>query len=372
MKKLVLFAVIALLVSSCSKPSFTIQGHIKDAVGDTLYFTHTATGTLSTLDSLIIKEDGSFVFSAPAPKYPDFYRITMHDQSIVVAVDSTENITIEGQAKDFAVKFEVENSPATDKIRQLRASVSQTNLLLSVIMVPEEIRPAIEKHKDLAKKIILEDPKSLAAYYAINQNFKGYYYLIPDNKDDLIYWSAVATAFEAYRPNDPRTPVLKKLALEGIKTVKLKEENPNGVLLKAKEIGFIDITLPDTGNRMVSLSDYTGQFVLIDFCLLGAENAPAHNLLLRDVYNKYHKAGLEIFQVDFDANKLLWLERAKNLPWICVRDEKATDSQYMKLYNVQNLPTIFLMNKNGDIISRPSGLEELESVLKENLDPKTD
>jgi hypothetical protein len=95
-----------------------------------------------------------------------------------------------------------------------------------------------------------------------------------------------------------------------------------------------------------------GNVILIDFSAYAMEQASAHTLFLRELYATYHELGLEIYQISFDADKLLWLEQTRNIPWVCVRDEASVQSKYLITYNISELPTFFLMDKEGNILGR--------------------
>ena len=67
------------------------------------------------------------------------------------------------------------------------------------------------------------------------------------------------------------------------------------------------------------LSDLKDNVVLVDFTVYNHVQAAAHNLALRELYNKYHDKGLEIYQISLDTDEHFWKTSADNLPWICVR-----------------------------------------------------
>ena len=129
--------------------------------------------------------------------------------------------------------------------------------------------------------------------------------------------------------------------------------------------GYIDIVLPDRYGNEVRLSDYEGQVVLIDFSAYEAQESIDYTFALRDLYNKYHARGLEIFQISLDRNKLLWESSTENIPWVCVRDDDGPATRYANLYNVTQLPTTFLMDKEGNVIARSLSFGELDKKIGE-------
>ena len=107
--------------------------------------------------------------------------------------------------------------------------------------------------------------------------------------------------------------------------------------------------------------------VILDFTIYQSAASAAHNYMLRDLYDKYAARGLQIFQVSLDADEHFWKTTADNLPWICVRDPQGVYSAYASAYNVQNLPTLFLVNRNNDLSLRGEAIKNLEEEVQKLL-----
>jgi len=121
----------------------------------------------------------------------------------------------------------------------------------------------------------------------------------------------------------------------------------------------------------VKLSSLSDKVVLIDFSAYAMEQANAHIMFLRELYEKYRGYNFEIYQVSVDPSRLLWLEQSRQMPWICVWDSRSTDSPYMLSYNVTEIPTFFLMDKDGTIVGRFNH-ENIESAIKSLLTQNED
>lgn len=355
--------VVAIFLTSCGNNSFSVEGQVVDAQGDTLWFEHFDLHKIVVLDSVPLTANGNYKFSLPAPHFPDFYRLRLGDQTLIFAVDSCEKIKISASKNGFSTDFSVENSPNTDKIRQLRLSSFELQKAISTSSA-EELTEKIENHKHLARKIILENPASTAAYYAVNQTIGGRFFFSPYEKSDLPYWAAVATAYKINFPTYKRSIFLENcvLAARQQRRNDLNTSDFERMLADTQPVGNLDILLPDANENLVSLASQKGKVVLLDFSLLNMPNSSEHILALREIYNRFENQGFTIFQVAFDSNKLAWQGKTQNLPWISVRDEKANGSNYLILYNLQTLPTSFLLNKNGDIVAR---LETLENASEQ-------
>ncbi len=71
--------------------------------------------------------------------------------------------------------------------------------------------------------------------------------------------------------------------------------------------------------------------------------------MLRELYNNTLRKDLEIYQVSLDADEHYWKTSAANLPWVCVRDGNGVYSTNVAVYNVRQVPSIFLINRNNEL-----------------------
>lgn len=350
MKKLLFYLVAIMLFAACA-PKSNINGSITDAEGKTIYLEHTALTATTLLDSAKLDAKGTFKFTTETPQYPDFYRIRLNNQFVVFALDSaTKNINITASAKDLN-NATIEGSETSVEIQRLRNS----NFELQHAAIEGDtakVTKMLTSHKHLAQEIVLANPRSAAAYYAINQTINGAYYMTPYNKEDLPFWNAVATVWDLHYPEYERAIELKQNVLLAISQQRNSQLSAQQLVENITEEGFIEISLPNRIGEITRLSDCIGKVILIDFSAYAMEQAAAHTLFLRELYASYNELGLEIFQVSLDADKLLWLEQTRNTPWICVRDEASVQSTLLATYNISELPTFFLMDKEGNIIGR--------------------
>jgi peroxiredoxin len=134
-----------------------------------------------------------------------------------------------------------------------------------------------------------------------------------------------------------------------------------------QEAGLIDIALRDNKGQLRHLTDLKGKVVLLDFHVFGMDESPARILLLRELYNKYSAQGLEIYQVSLDGDEHFWKQQTAALPWISVRDENGINSSILTLYNVQNVPEFFLIDRGNNIIGRSQTIKDVEQEIQKLL-----
>jgi len=377
-KTLTILIILAGLLSCKQHDKFHISGKVIDAKDEMLYFEHTGLLKTTILDSTKLSADGEFHFKAARPAYPDFYRLRLSDKIITFAVDSCEDITIDAKSKNFATDYKLTGSETSLQIQKLRLSVMniqrKANALTPDLSAAEqnakiaEIEKDIEAHKVVARKLILQNPRSTAAYFALYQKVNDTYLFSPYIKSDKAYCAAVATSFNAYMPDYERTKNIYSLVLDAIKTERSqKDKEAWNEILANSATGYIDIDLMDKNNVERKLSSLQGKVVLIDFSAYGTKESVDYTFTLRDLYNKYHSRGFEIYQISLDENKAQWKQAVANIPWVCVRDEAGPDTRYVSTYNISSVPTNFLLNKKGNIIGRNFGLEELKKEIEKSL-----
>lgn len=364
-----------LLLVGCNKNKFTVEGQISHANGNMLYFEHTGLLKTVTLDSAKLGSNGTFKFKADKPLYPDFYRLRMDNRFINFAVDSTGHITINASDDDFATGYKVEGSETSMQMKDLRLSVSEiqrkANKLKTDMSVEArnlliaEIEADIEVHKEKARRLILENPRSAVAYFAIYQQINNTYIFSPFVIADKPYCAAVATSWYTYMPEYERSKNLYNWVMDAIKVERKEKQN-----LAWREVienegkGYIDIDQTDKNGLTQSLSSLEGKLILLDFSVYESDKSVPYTFELRELYNKYRTRGLEIYQVSVDRNKLLWENSVENIPWICVRDESGISARN---YNVTDLPTIFLINRKGEIAGRFFDFKLLDKEIQKLL-----
>ena len=235
----------------------------------------------------------------------------------------------------------------------------------------DTIMKEIERYKDFIKRnYIYKQPMKASSYFALFQTIGNRLIFNPrESKEDIKAFAAVATSWDVYYPNSLRGENLHNIALEGMKNVRIIEnkiaQSRRGIdPSKVNTANIIEIALRDNRGNMRRLTDMKGSVVLLDFHVFGAEGSTQRIMQLRDIYNKYHSRGLEIFQVSLDPDEHFWKTQTAALPWICVHDDDAMNSNLLVQYNVQRLPTFFLVDRNNVLFKRDSQIKDLDKTIQ--------
>ena len=375
-----LLAVLCVLFTACKKNSdFTVEGVVSGADGQMMYLENVGVSTVELMDSVKLTAAGKFSFTKPRPAFPDFYRLRLNNQLINFSVDSTETISFVADAGTFATSYSVEGSENCKAIKNITLAQLDANQaihrlrkesesgLLADSVYSRQVLEAAEAYKDVARKYIYSAPMSAAAYFALFQQIDGLLFFDLYDKNDSKAYGAVATSFDHYYPESPRAKHLYNLALQSIKVI--RSQRPMDLdKVEKKEVSFLDIELPDVHGENTKLSSVaTGKVVLINFTAYMSEWSPALNMEFGDLYTRYHDKGLEIYQISLDNDVHFWKNAASNLPWTCVRDPQSVYSQTAALYNVKQLPAIFILDRKGNLVKRVDDVKKLEADIKSVL-----
>ena len=359
MKKIFFMALAAIALGACnSEPKFKVEGEVSGADGKMLYLEASALEGIVPLDSVKLEGDGSFHFKQVRPVSPEFYRLRVDDKVINFSVDSTETVLVKAPYTDFATAYTVEGSPNSSKIK---------DLTLKQMKLQDSLASLLKNYKDEVKiSYIFAAPNTAAAYFALFQKLNNYLIFDPlNNKEDIKCFAAVATSLNNYYPDADRSKNLYNIVIKGMKNTRTPQQKVVEIPEEAiSETGIIDINLRDMKGNTRKLSELKGKAVIVDFTVYQSAVSATHNYMLRDLYDKYAAQGLEIYQVSLDADEHYWKTTADNLPWICVRDGNGIYSSIAASYNVKNVPSVFLVNKNNELSARGESIKDLEAAVK--------
>jgi len=389
-KKLYAWAVIcfaALAITSCSNKKFQISGNITEAKDSVLYLENISLNGPQIVDSVKLAEDGQFSFSAKANDAPEFYRLRIARNIVNVSIDSTETVTVKASYPTMAYKYEIEGSENCKKIQELTLKQmglqNQINAIikdpnLGVNAVEDSIYKVMNVYKeDVKKNYIFAEPNKAYSYFALFQ------FVITGNRQQLIFdpqrseadvkvFAAVATSWDSFYPGAVRGENLHNITVESMKNSRIIENRKIQAQqiieeAQANSTGVLDITLIDNKGVKRSLTDLKGQVVLLDFTIFGADNARERTMQLRELYNKYHAQGFEIYQVSFDSEEHFWKTQTAALPWVSVFDPKGMNSDLINTFNLVGLPTFFLVGRDNTLHKRDAQISDIDAEIKSLL-----
>ncbi len=365
-------------LGACDNKKCNVNGAVSNAKDSVLYLENMSLDGPVTVDSVKLDDKGEFSFSLKAPDAPEFYRLRIAGQIINLSVDSTETITVKTSYPGMATDYTVEGSDECATIKELalkqidlqnRAMAIENNPYLNLTQARDSILKIVAAYKENIKRnYIYKAPMRASSYFALFQTLGNMLIFNPrESEDDVKAFAAVATSWDTYHPDAVRGKNLHNIALEGMKNVRIMRNKMARQQIDASKINvsnLIDISLTDNKGNARSLSDLRGKVVMLDFHVFGAKESTARIMQLRELYNKYHAAGFEIYQVALDGNEHFWKTQTAALPWISVRDPQGLESSNLVSYNVTSIPTFFLIDRNSAISKRDAQIKDLDKEIQ--------
>ena len=202
--------------------------------------------------------------------------------------------------------------------------------------------------KQDAIKYIYAHPKSMSVIPVLYMRTSDGLPVFSQATDALI----MERVYDSLRTVYPASPYLVSLADEV--SLRLNAMEIQNRMASAEEVDFPEIVLSDVNGRQQSLTSLRGKVVILMFWDASNVEQRVYNSDLKILYDKYRGRGLEIYQVGLNSDKTAWAMQVKEqeLPWISVCDPAAGASVSAMLYNVTQLPTMYVISKDGSIESK--------------------
>ncbi|EHQ24515.1 TlpA disulfide reductase family protein [Mucilaginibacter paludis] len=358
-------ASVALSSFQYQPPGFKITGKITGLTDGKVYLEHTLNKQTFT-DSTLAK-NGTFVFEGTTAE-PLLYTVKIGNRQQKVFFVENANITLTG-SKDSLYKASVRGSKTQDEYmdfydvawKPITAKAGDIYRRLAIANQNGKIKLDSASHKPFDDEF--------AALDQLNQTIVSQY--VASHTHSVAAAVVIQDRFINF-PNYDVAAKLFTLLTDNVKNSYYGKEVKARLDLASKTaVGKMapQFVMNDTTGKAVKLSDYKGQYVLIDFWASWCGPCRAENPNVVKVYQKYHAKGLEIIGVSLDGKKEAWLKaiHADKLTWQHVSDLKGWQNAVALQYGISAVPQNFLLDKEGKIIATNLRGKDLEVKMAQVL-----
>ena len=370
MKKLALLALTGILFS-CNSNGYKISGEIKGLADGTKVFLEKRdliTG-ITPVDTVKI-ENGKFTFEGET-KEPAIHSIRFEnvnggfaivvengDIDAVINKDSLSKAKISGTYNNEELMkynaemdkiqrklndFQIKNRPTMQGAQQKKDTATIHRLQKEYINITKEFAVKNEEY-------IQKNPKSFLSVLLIEGMFNQQ---DPQAEKVKKYYDSLA---DEVKMTSPGKKIKEKL--DKLKTVEVGQKAP-------------DFSGPTPDGKTISLKQSLGKVTIIDFWASWCAPCRKENPNVVALYNELHSKGLNIIGVSLDREGEVnqWKEAiAKDkLTWNHISNLKFWDDPIAKQYNIQSIPSTFILDKNGIIVAKNLSGAELKAKVTELL-----
>jgi thiol-disulfide isomerase/thioredoxin len=274
--------------------------------------------------------------------------ITINEGSINKIIDSTKVVrtgSAKVNGKGYGLFFFSEPGEINFQIKGNKIIASGTPLNDEYNLLVEKLK--IDRFNKLKYKHNLSSEDSAFKEDFINNLWKEL-----DKKPNSIVLSSLFHSLFYGADIPTLNKIINSFSKEIYKTFYLADLIKKRDAAEASAVGMKApyFTLQTKEGKTLSLSDYKGKYLLIDFWASWC--GPCRQMIpeVKKIYKAFHSKGLEVLNVSLDAKEKDWLKalEKEQMPWSQVRDTK----KIADIYNVNAIPDMFLIDKNGKILAR--------------------
>ena len=365
MKKQLLFAIPAIVLglsaqNGIAQTGYTVTGNIQGIEEPYIYLARPVADSFR-VDSAAVT-NGQFTFKG--------------------SVDEPSRASIMNKERSKGFSIYLENSPIQvsgnfDSLQSIRITGSATqkdadDLKAASAVIEQQEEAAYAKYQEAASKNDTAQQKIYEARLDSldNANTAATKQFIKNHPNSFLNLSLLPQM--AYSMEFPELNTLFSGLGNAVKnSSKGKKFAEHLAVLEKVQDGkpAIIFTQNDTANKPVSLADFKGKYVLVDFWASWCGPCRAENPNVVKAYNKYKDKNFTILGVslDHDADKWKAAIEKDGLTWTEVSDLQYWKNAAAAQYGVQAIPANFLIDPKGTIVGHNLRGEDLDKKLAEVL-----
>lgn len=291
-------------------------------------------------DTLTLGAGGRYSISMDVEKgQPEFTYITMNGRRLAsLVIQAGDRITASGDTLAISA---ITGSEESANLNEIDAEFDKFLAdFLSAGSEAEFNKIFIDYYRSRVKYAV-GHMYSIAIIPMLTQHLADNVPIFSNSTDAIIFRMAADSLKTVY----PESRYVKLLDAEA--RTREQRMNLEQAFAQAQEAGFPNLIIKDLNGENVSLASLDSKVTMVHFWDVEDPAQKMINLdILMPLYEEFHDKGFEIYAVCVSANKPRWAQIVKEqgLPWINVCDGLGLASGALTLYNIQALPSTFIIS----------------------------
>jgi len=254
------------------------------------------------------------------------------------------------EKQEFLIKHHFDNTDFTDTLL-LRSNILTSKIVkfLSLHQRPGLSQQQLEDRLLIAVDVILEEA-------IVDQK-------VYESVVEFLIKGFEAIGFERGMEYIAEQNQLSELCINTERKAELQNRME---LIKKLAIGKIapDFSVTDINGKMISLSEINSEKTILVFWASWCPHCIEIMPVLQEFYGASTREELEIIAISVDSEEADFLSEVNDYNWINVAELKGWDGPTILEYGIHATPSIFILDKDKKILSKPTNKVSLRNELE--------